>query len=276
MKILFLGDIVGRSGRESVVSRLPELRQKLRPDFIIVNGENAAGGYGITREICESLYDEGVDVITLGNHAWDQRDSWGYIDEEKRILRPANYPSNVPGQGAGVYELSDGRKILVIQLMCRLFMDPLDDPFSKLEEILSGRNLGGKDYGGFGLAAIVLDLHGEASSEKQALARFADSRVSAVLGTHTHVPTADNIVLPGGTAYMTDVGMCGPYDSVIGMDPVIAMNRFVRKLPTERLKPVTGDSSICGALIETNDLTGLANSISPVRLGGILDQSIPV
>ena len=275
MKVLFLGDVVGRSGRDAVCDYLPQLRRELDPDFVVINGENAAGGYGITREICQSFYQQGADAVTLGNHAWDQRETLNFIDGDDRLIRPANYPNGTPGRGARVFELTDGRKILVIQLMCRLFMDPLDDPFVVFDSIIEGYKLGMSNSGGAGLASIILDIHGEASSEKQALARFADGRISMALGTHTHVPTADNIILPNGTAYMTDVGMCGVYDSVIGMDPKIAIQRFVRKIPTERLKPVIGDGTLCGAIVETDDKTGLARSIFPLRIGGSLMESLP-
>lgn len=271
MRILFLGDVVGRAGRDAVAEHLPALRERLAPDFVVVNGENAAGGYGITGEICRNLYQQGADVVTLGNHAWDQRETLGYIDGDDKLIRPANYPAGTPGRGANVYQLADGRRVLVLQLMCRLFMDPLDDPFAAFETIMASYRLGA----GTGLAAAVLDIHGEATSEKQALARLADGRVSMALGTHTHVPTADHVVLPGGTAYMTDVGMCGAYNSVIGMDPAVAIERFVRKVPTARLQPVMDVGTVCGAFVETDDATGLATRIEPVRVGGDLEPALP-
>jgi len=275
MKVLFLGDVVGRSGRDAIAEHLPNLRELLSPDFVIVNGENAAGGYGITGDICQSFYQQGADVITLGNHAWDQRETFRYIESDDRLIRPANYPKGTPGRGSKVYQLVDGRKILIIQLMCRLFMDALDDPFATLESMIYGHQLGLKKSSSTALSAIVLDIHGEATSEKQALARVADGRVSMVLGTHTHVPTADHLILPEGTAYMTDVGMCGPYNSVIGMDPGLAIKRFVSKVPTGRLKPVSEEATVCGAFVETDDLTGLATGIWPIRIGGDLTQALP-
>tara|TARA_Y100001934_G_C12374207_1_gene788195 strand:- start:2069 stop:2905 length:837 start_codon:yes stop_codon:yes gene_type:complete len=275
MKILFLGDVVGRSGRDGISEHLPFLRRELSPDFVVINGENAAGGYGITEQICKSFYQQGADVITLGNHAWDQRETFRYIESDNRLIRPANYPKGTPGRGYKIYQLVDGRKILVIQLMCRLFMESLDDPFATLEKIIDGHQLGSNSSSPTSLAAILLDIHGEASSEKQALARMSDGRISMALGTHTHVPTADQVILPKGTAYMTDVGMCGPYNSVIGMDPKFAIKRFVSKVPTGRLKPVSEEATVCGAFVETDDLTGLAISIFPVRIGGTLQQSLP-
>ena len=225
MNILFCGDVVGRAGREVVTQHLPHLKKQLQLDFIIVNGENAANGFGITKEICENLYESGADVITTGNHVWDQKEIIGQIDNDPRLLRPANYPAGTPGRGSNVYSTKRGQKVLVINVMCRLFMDPLDDPFVILDKELSGYLLGRT------VDAIVLDVHGEASSEKMAIGHSFDGRVSLVVGTHTHVPTADAHILDGGTAYQTDAGMCGDYDSVIGMKKLPAISRFRRKMP---------------------------------------------
>ncbi|HIJ39317.1 MAG TPA: YmdB family metallophosphoesterase, partial [Rhodospirillaceae bacterium] len=219
MRILFCGDILGRSGRDAVVEHLPGLRQGLRLDFIIANGENAAHGFGITAKICEELFGAGVDVITLGNHSWDQREIISFIDSEPRLLRPRNYPPGTPGRGAGLFPAPRGRKVMVMQVMGRLFMDPLDDPFRAVEAELQRTPLGGVAH------AVVIDLHGEASSEKMALGHFVDGRASLVVGSHSHVPTADAQILPGGTAYQTDAGMCGDYDSVIGMRKEAAIAR---------------------------------------------------
>lgn len=269
MKILLVGDVVGKSGREALSQYLPELRQNLKLDFVVVNGENAANGFGITDSICQSFYVSGADVITTGNHIWDQREIIDYIDNDPRLLRPLNFPEGTPGRGVGEFECLDGRKVVVIHPMCRLFMDPLDDPFAGVEAALAKYTLG-KD-----VAAILVDIHGEASSEKQAMGHILDGRVSAVVGTHTHVPTSDHQVLPCGTAYVTDLGMTGDYNSVIGMKKKAAISRFLTKMPQGRLQPAEGIATFCGAYIETDDLSGVARSIEPVRLGGCLKESWP-
>ena len=264
MKILFCGDIVGRAGRDVVIQLLPDLRERLELDFIIVNGENSANGFGITEAICSDLYAAGADVITTGNHVWDQRDIIGQIDADNKLLRPVNFPIGTPGRGANVYDTINGRRVLVINVMCRLFMDPLDDPFVALERLLSENTLGGS------VDAIIIDVHGEASSEKMAIGHAFDGRASLVVGTHTHVPTADLQILDGGTAYQTDAGMCGDYDSVIGMRKAPAIERFRRKIPGERLSPASGPADLCGVFIETDDKTGLANYVAPLRIGNRL------
>ena len=234
MRVLFCGDVVGRAGREAVTGRVPELRERLGLDLVVACGENAAAGFGITQKICEELYAAGVDVITLGNHAWDQREIIGYIDGDRRLLRPHNYPKGTPGRGAHVYETATRRRVLVVQVMTRLFMDPLDDPFAALDDALGNHRLGAS------VDAAIVDIHGEATSEKMALGHYVDGRASLAAGTHTHVPTADARILARGTAYLTDIGMCGDYDSVIGMKKEIAIARFVRKVPGERLAPAEG------------------------------------
>jgi metallophosphoesterase (TIGR00282 family) len=269
MKILFCGDVVGRAGRDVVVENLPDLRRRLALDFVIVNGENAAHGFGITDKICADLYEAGADVITTGNHVWDQRDIIGQIDGDPRLLRPLNFPAGTPGRGANVYEATRGRRVLVVNVMCRLFMDPLDDPFPALDTVLRDHPLGGA------IDAIVIDVHGEASSEKMAMGHAFDGRASLIVGTHTHVPTADAQILGGGTAYQTDAGMCGDYDSVIGMQKAPAIARFRRKMPGERLSPASGQADLCGTYIETDDSTGLARYVAPVRLGGRLAPAWP-
>ncbi len=270
MRLLFCGDIVGRPGRDALEAHLPRVRRELEPDFIVVNGENAASGFGITEKICNSLFEMGVDVITGGNHSWDQREMLNYINRETRLLRPHNFPSGTPGRGAAVFEATRGRKVLVLNAMARLFMDPLDDPFAAVQRELERHRLGATVH------AVILDFHGEATSEKMAMGHFVDGRVSLCVGTHTHVPTADTMILPGGTGYQTDAGMCGDYDSVIGMDKKVPLARFTRKLPTERLSVATGEGSLSAVLVETDDKTGLAKRIEPVRLGGRLPESIPV
>lgn len=269
MRLLFCGDVVGSSGRAAIQKYIPELRQRLRLDFVVVNGENAAHGFGLTAKICAEFHELGVDVITTGNHVWDKKEIITYIDGDPRLLRPFNYPRGTPGRGAAVYDAPGGRKVLVAQVMGRLFMDPLDDPFAAVEALLSHYRLGDK------VQAVILDIHGEASSEKMAMAHLADGRASMVVGSHTHTPTADAQILPGGTAYQTDAGMCGDYNSVIGVvkDPSIA--RFVTKMPTERLSPAEGEATLCGVYVETDEVTGLAKVVKPVRLGGRLAQAMP-
>jgi 2',3'-cyclic-nucleotide 2'-phosphodiesterase len=267
MRILFLGDIVGRTGRETVAAALPGLRQRLRLDLAIVNGENASHGFGLAPDMAEALFAAGADVITLGNHSWDRKEIFSYISDHPRLIRPLNYPPGTPGQGSVVVDLPNGRRALVLQAMGRLYMDALDDPFRLTAELMAKHRLGHTVH------AIVADFHAEATSEKLAYGHSFDGSMSLVVGTHTHVPTADHQILPGGTAYQTDLGMCGDYDSVIGMDKTIAATRFWKKLPGERLHPAEGEATLCGILVETDDITGLARETQPIRLGGHLSQA---
>jgi metallophosphoesterase (TIGR00282 family) len=269
MKILFCGDVMGSAGRRVVLDNLPRLRRDLDLDFVIVNGENAAHGYGITGEICDALFAAGADCITTGNHVWDRREIIPHFQREARLLRPYNFPKGTPGRGARVFDARGGRKVFVLHLMARLYMDPLDDPFAAAEEELEAHKLGQT------VDAVVLDFHGEATSEKMAFAHFVDGRASCVVGTHTHVPTADWQILPGGTAYHTDIGMCGDYDSVIGMTKAVSVERFVRKMPTARLEAADGPATLCAIFVETDDATGLAKRIAPVRMGGRLAPHWP-
>jgi metallophosphoesterase (TIGR00282 family) len=268
MRLLALGDVVGRSGRDAVIAAVPRLRQDWKLDFVMVCAENAAHGFGLTGKIAAEFFEAGVDVVTLGNHSWDQREMLSHIDKEPRILRPQNYPAGTPGRGAGVFESKSGRKVLVMQVMGRLFMDPLDDPFASISQELGRHRLG---RGGT-VDAILIDVHAEATSEKMAAGHFVDGKASLVVGTHSHIPTADCQVFPGGTAYQTDMGMCGDYNSVIGMRKEAAIARFTRKIPTDRLSPADGEATVCGCVVETDDVTGLAKSIQPVRVGGRLQQ----
>lgn len=270
MKLLFLGDTVGRSGRSAICRLLPEIRSRLDLDFVIVNGENAAAGFGITGKICEQLYGAGVDVITTGNHVWAQREVMEHIDRDRRLLRPHNYPAGTPGRGVGTYTARSGGKVLVLNVMTRVFMDPLDDPFDCIERELARERLGTT------VDAIVIDAHGEASSEKAAIGVAVDGRVSLVVGSHTHVPTADWRVLPGGTGYQTDAGMCGDYDSIIGMEKQEPLDRFRRKIAGARFTPARGEATLCGIYVETDDATGLARHVGPLRQGGLLAQAWPV
>ena len=269
MRILFFGDVVGRSGREALIAQLPGLVTQFGVDFVVVNPENAAGGFGLTPDLAGELFAVGADVLTTGNHVWDQRAIIPFLDAEPRVLRPLNFPPGTPGTGAHVFTARNGRKVLVLNVMGRLFMDTLDDPFRGVEQALAGHTLGQ------GVDAILVDVHAEATSEKMALAHMVDGRVSAVIGTHSHIPTADAQILPGGTAYQTDAGMCGDYDSVIGMKKEISLTRFLKKMPGERLAPAEGPATVCGVFLETDDATGLARRIEPVRLGGRLAPAIP-
>jgi metallophosphoesterase (TIGR00282 family) len=269
MRILFFGDVVGRGGRTALNAQLPQLIAQLGAEFVVVNAENLAGGFGLTPELATELLGAGADVLTTGNHVWDQRAIIPFIDGEPRILRPVNFPPGTPGLGAHVYTTRRGRKVLVVNAMGRLFMDALDDPFAAVERELAAHRLGA------GVDAIIVDIHAEATSEKMAIAHLADGRASLVIGTHSHVPTADAQILPGGTAYQTDAGMCGDYDSVIGMKKEISLARFVRKMPGERLAPAEGPATVCGIYLETDDRTGLARRIEPLRLGGRLIPALP-
>ena len=269
MRLLFLGDLVGRSGRTAVVENVPVLRRKLALDFVIVNGENAAGGFGINDEICQALFAAGIDCVSTGNHAFDQRDKIDVYDNERRLLRPLNYPQGVPGRGVGLYETQTGKRVLVINAMGRVFMEALDDPFAAVDRELDACKLG------WGCDAAIVDIHAEATSEKMAMGHFCDGRASLVIGTHSHVPTADAQILHGGTAYQTDAGACADYDSVIGMEKTEPLQRFTRKLSGGRMTPAQGPATVCGVFLETDDNTGLAKRIEPVRLGGRLKETIP-
>lgn len=269
MRILFLGDIVGRSGRTVVLEHLPRLRKELKLDFIIINAENAAAGFGMTTKICNQLFEAGCDVITGGNHSFDNREIMQALDSEKRLLRPINYPDKVPGRGFGVYDGPRGKKILVVNAMARVFMHPLDCPFDAVDDILKKHALGHR------VAATIVDFHGEATSEKTAMGHFCDGRASMVIGTHSHVPTADTQILNGGTAFQTDAGMCGDYDSVIGMDKEEPLRRFTTKLNSARFSPADGEATLCGIFVETDDKTGLAKRAEPVRIGPRLSEAMP-
>ena len=269
MRLLYLGDIMGRSGRTAVIERLPGLRRELRLDFVIANAENAAGGFGITAQIVDDLLASGVDCIVTGNHAFDQREEIGVYDEERRLLRPANFPPANPGRGAGLYDTADGSRVLVIQVHGQRFMAPMDDMPPAIERELDGIELG-RDAD-----AIVVDVHAEATSEKYSVAQWLDGRVSAVVGSHTHVPTADLQILPQGTAFQADAGMCGDYDSVIGMEKSGPLTSFLTKIRAGRMQPAAGPATICGVFVETDPRTGLAVRAEPLRLGGRLSQAVP-
>jgi metallophosphoesterase (TIGR00282 family) len=270
MRLLFLGDIVGRTGREAVGRELPKLRSRYSPDLVVINGENAAHGFGITEDILRQVLDAGADVVTLGNHAFDQREALVFIERYPNLLRPLNYPDGAPGRGAGLFQAASGKRVLVINAMGRVMIEPtLNDPFPALLRELELCPLR------TACDAAIVDFHAEATSEKMAIAHYLDGRASLIVGTHTHVPTADHQILPGGTAYMSDAGMCGDYDSVIGMAKEEPLQRFLRKLPIERMKPAEGEATVSGVAVETDDATGLALNIAPIRIGGRLEPVLP-
>lgn len=269
MRLLFLGDVVGRSGRAAVVSRLPGLVERFGLDFVVVNGENSAGGFGLTEEILTDLLDAGADVVTTGNHAFDQREALVFAERQPRFLRPANFPSGTPGRGANLYPARNGARILVVNVMGRVFMDALDDPFAAVEREVAACPLGEQ------ADAIIVDFHAEATSEKQAVAHFLDGRVTLVVGTHTHVPTSDHRVLPGGTAYQSDAGMCGDYDSVLGMEKDEPVRRFLTKIPSGRFSPAGGEATLCGIAVEVDESSGLAVAVAPLSIGGVLEERLP-
>lgn len=268
MRILFLGDVVGRSGRDAVATRFPALKAELKADFTVINAENATAGMGLSVEHAKALLASGVDCLTLGDHAFDQADMLGFIESEPRIIRPMNYAKSAPGRGFRVFETTQGRKVLVAQVLGQVFMKrPFDDPFSHVDAVLRAHPLGGM------VQASLLDFHAEATSEKMGMAHFADGRVSVVVGTHTHVPTADAQILDGGTAFQSDAGMCGDYNSVIGMDKAEPIRRFVTGMTKGRFQPAEGEATLSGLLVETDDRTGKAKSIRMIRQGGRLQTS---
>jgi metallophosphoesterase (TIGR00282 family) len=271
LRILFLGDVVGRSGRDALTAGLPGLRAQLRADLVVVNVENASHGFGVSPDMVRGFLGCGADALTLGNHSWDRKEIIGFIDGEPRLLRPLNYPPGTPGRGASVIDLPGGRRALVMNVMGRLFMEALDDPFRGAQAELAKHSLGASGT----VQAILVDIHAEASSEKMSFAHSFDGRVSLVVGTHTHVPSADHRILENGTAYMTDAGMCGDYDSVIGMQKGAAALRFWKKVPGEKLAPAEGPASLSGVFVETDDATGLARKVAPVRVGGLLAPAMP-
>lgn len=269
MRILFLGDVVGRSGRVAVIEQLPKLRERYRLDFVVVNGENAAGGFGISEQILIELLDAGADVVTTGNHVWDQRETLVFIERYDRLLRPVNFPPGTPGRGAGLFKAANGAEILVVNAQGRVFMADLDDPFRAVEHELEACGLK------TGADAILIDFHAEATSEKEAMGHFVDGRASCLIGTHTHVPTADEQILRGGTAYISDAGMCGDFDSVLGMDKEEPINRFLTRISTGRFTPAVGEATLCGVAIDVDDATGLARAVAPLRRGGRLSPTEP-
>jgi metallophosphoesterase (TIGR00282 family) len=269
VRILFVGDVVGRSGRAAVAETLPGLIRDWKLELVVVNGENAAGGFGITEVIYQELLDAGADAITLGNHSWDQREALVFIERAPRLIRPVNFPVGTPGRGAALVETKTGKRALVINGIGRIFMQPFDDPFTIIDRELNACPLREA------ADAVVVDFHAEASSEKQAIGYCCDGRASLVVGTHTHVPTSDHRILPGGTAYMTDAGMTGDYQSIIGMQRDEPLGRFLRGYSTGRFEPADGVATLSGVAVETDDKTGLALRVAPVRIGPMLDRAVP-
>jgi len=271
MRIAFFGDIVGRAGRDGLAEHLPGLRRRLGLEFVVVNAENAAAGFGITEATARELFDAGADCLTLGNHSWDQKEALTYIVREPRLIRPLNYPAlaDAPGRGAQLFETERGRRVLVINLLGRVHMDALNDPFASVDRELNACPIGEA------ADAIIVDMHAEATSEKMAMGHFCDGRASLVVGTHTHVPTADCQILNGGTAYQTDAGACADYDSVIGNQKEEPLRRFTTRISGGRFRPAEGPATVCGAYLETDDATGLARRFEPIRIGGRLSQTVP-
>lgn len=270
MRILFLGDVVGRSGRRAIVERLPNLREQLRADFVVVNGENATSGAGLSADHSRVLLDSGVDVLTLGDHAFDQRDMLGHIASEKRILRPINFAKDAPGVGARVFDVPGGRKILVAQVLGQVFMKrPFADPFSAIDAELRKFPMGGQ------VQASLVEIHCEATSEKMGMGHFCDGRASMVVGTHTHVPTSDAQIFVGGTAFQSDAGMCGDYNSVIGMKTDEPLRRFVTGMSKGRFEPASGEATLSGVFVVTDDKSGKALEIHMIREGGRLAPAGP-
>ena len=268
MRILFLGDVMGRAGRTAIAARLPALRAETRADFVVVNGENASGGMGLTGAHAKALLEAGADCLTLGDHAFDQKDMLSFIEAEPRVLRPLNFAREAPGRGARVFEASRGRRVLVAQVLGQVFMRrPFDDPFSAIDSVFKANVLGG------GVQAALVDMHAEATSEKMAMGHWCDGRASLVVGTHTHVPTADTMILPRGTAYQSDAGMCGDYDSVIGMEKAEPMRRFITGMSRERFTPAGEEATLSGVLVTTDDRSGLATAVEPLRRGGRLSPT---
>ncbi|MEZ5938483.1 MAG: TIGR00282 family metallophosphoesterase [Hyphomonadaceae bacterium] len=271
MRLAFFGDVVGRAGRAAVTEHLPRLKAQYAFDFVVVNGENAAGGFGITESTANELFAAGADCITLGNHSWDQSETITYIEREQRLLRPYNYPQTLkmPGRGSQLFTTPSGKRVFVIQIHGAAFMEPLDDPLQGVQRALEEAPL-------LRVAdAVLIEMHAEATAEKMILGHFVDGRATVVVGAHTHVPTADAQILPGGTAYLTDAGMCGDYDSVIGMKKGPIVQRAATRLPTERKSPADGPATLCGCMVVVDDVTGLARSIEPIRVGGRLKETLP-
>jgi 2',3'-cyclic-nucleotide 2'-phosphodiesterase len=270
MRMLFLGDVMGRTGRTAIAERLPALRAEWNLDFVVVNGENASSGAGLTPDHARLILQAGADCVTLGDHAFDQKDMLAFIEQEPRIIRPINFSKVAPGKGWRVFSATQGRKVLVAQVLGQVFMKrPFDDPFSAIEQVLKSHPMGGM------VQASIVDIHAEATSEKMAMGHWCDGQASLVVGTHTHVPTGDAQILTGGTAYLTDAGMCGDYNSVIGMEKLEPIRRFITGMPKSRFEPAAGPATLSGVFVETDDRTGKALTVRMIRVGGRLQEARP-
>jgi metallophosphoesterase (TIGR00282 family) len=271
MRLAFFGDVVGRAGRAAVAEHLPRVRADLKLDFVVVNGENAAGGFGITPSTAAELFDAGADCITLGNHSWDQSEALTYIERETRLLRPYNYPQtlSIPGRGSQLFTTPAGQRVFVIQIHGSAFMESLDDPIQGVARALEEAPL--REVSD----AVIIEMHAEATAEKYIMGHYCDGRATLVVGAHTHVPTGDAHILEKGTGYMSDAGMCGDYDSVIGMKKEPLVRRAATRLPVERKSPAEGPATLCGVMVVSDDRTGLAAAIAPIRVGGRLQRTLP-
>ena len=271
MRILYLGDVVGKTGRIAIQEHLPTMIEEMALDFVIVNGENSAHGFGINRAIADDILNAGADVITLGDHAFDNAEVLNWIDDEPRIVRPDNIGEGSRGRGVIMVESQKGHRVLVSQILGTVFMKKAyDSPWDSLD-----KNIQGGTPMDNGLDAIIVDIHAEATSEKQGVGHYLDGRASLVVGTHTHIPTSDTRILEHGTGYQTDAGMCGCYDSMIGMEKHGALNKLLGVGERKRFSPATGEATLSGVLVETDENTGLAKSIHPVKVGGFLQQAYP-
>lgn len=271
MRFAFFGDVVGKSGRDGLSEYLPQLRRDLGLEFVIINAENATSGFGCSENSAKELFAAGADCLTLGNHSWDQKEALTYIVREPRLIRPINYPplASAPGRGVNLFETDTGKRILVMNVLGLVHMASMDDPFAAVDKALEEAPLG------MVADAVVVDMHCEATSEKMAMGHFCDGRASLVVGTHTHVPSADTQILPNGTAYQTDAGACADYDSIIGMDKEEPLRRFTTRIGKDRYKPASGPATVCGVYVETDPSSGLAVRVEPIRIGGRLSQTLP-
>ena len=269
MNILILGDIIGPSGREAIVKKLPDIIKRKKLDFVIVNGENAADpGVGITKKNAEDFFNAGTDVITTGNHVWDQKETMEFISSEKRLLRPQNLIKGSPGEGYGIFDSKNNKKVAVINLMGNIFMKKCEDVFEEAKKFIQSVRLK-KD-----VDFIVVDIHGEITSEKMAMGYLFDGKATMVVGTHTHVPTSDHKIMEKGTAYQTDIGMCGDYNSVIGMNRDNSLKKFLKDPSAIKHYPALGEATISGLMVVANNETGLADKVEPIILGGSLENRI--
>jgi metallophosphoesterase (TIGR00282 family) len=269
MKILFCGDIVGKTGRNAIEKHVPKLKTELGLDLVIANVDNASGGFGVNKNTFDELVNLGVDVMTGGDHIWDQKDTIGFIANQKNLLRPLNFPKHTPGNGAVVFNTKNHKKVLVIHLLGQVFIkNNLNCPFEMVEDLLKNYQLGKN------IDSIIVDIHAEATSEKMAMGKFLDGKVSFVVGSHTHIPTNDFHIMRQGTAYQTDAGMCGDYNSVIGMQEGVPLKSFLTKRRVGKMEPATGEATFCATLVEIDEKTGLAKKIEVIKLDGVLMNQI--